>query len=118
MKKLTISTALALLTFQAVAASFDCSKASTYVERTICTDAQLERLDVALAENYKGMLASDFGGSRKLLQEEQLRWLTQRNQCKTAKCLIDAYRKRVDETCDYGVVTGVHPVCTPSEDIK
>lgn len=118
MKRWAVHTALVLLASQAIAASFDCSKASTYAEKEICADSLLQRLDVALAQNYKGMLASDFGGSKKALREEQLRWISQRNKCTSTKCLIDAYRKRLDETCDYGVVTGVHPECTLSEDIK
>jgi uncharacterized protein len=118
MKTLTVPLVLALLASQAVAASFDCSKVSTYVERVICADSLLGRLDVALAENYKGKLASDFGGSKKALREEQLRWLSERNKCTNVRCLIDFYRKRIDETCEYGVITGVHPICTLSEDIK
>jgi uncharacterized protein YecT (DUF1311 family) len=118
MKKLTVPVALALLTLQAFAASFACSKAETYVERTICTDSLLGSLDVALTENYRGMLASNFGGSKKALREKQRRWLIQRNKCTNTKCLTDAYRKRLDETCEYGVVTGVHPLCTLSEEIK
>lgn len=78
----------------------------------------LKRLDVALAQNYRGMLASDFGGSKKALRDEQLKWLSQRNKCTNTKCLIDAYRARLDETCEYGVVSGVHPDCTLSKDIK
>lgn len=119
MKMLPIAAALALalLATQGLAASFDCRKASTYAEKAICADPRLSRMDVALAENYRGMLASDFGGSPKTLREDQRRWLFQRNQCTTAQCLIDSYRKRLDETCDYGVVSGIHPICTMSEEI-
>jgi hypothetical protein len=31
---------------------------------------------------------------------------------------VAAYRERVDETCDYGVVSGVHPDCVDADDIK
>ena len=110
--------ALALFTSQTIAASFDCSKASTYVEREVCANSLLEKLDIALAQNYRGMLASDLGGSKKALREEQLKWIAKRNKCTNTKCLIDTYRKRLDETCDYRVVAGVHPECTLSEDIK
>jgi hypothetical protein len=43
---------------------------------------------------------------------------SERNRCRDNACLVDLYRERVDELCDYGVASGVHPGCTPSEDIK
>jgi uncharacterized protein len=100
------------------AASFDCQKASTFVEKEICSNALLGKLDEALDENYKSMQAADFGASRKTLKAEQLKWLSTRNKCATTKCIIDTYRKRVDETCDYGVVSGVHPPCTLADDVN
>lgn len=118
MKHAALLLVFVLFSLPTFAVSFDCSKASTFVEKQICTDPLLGKLDDALSKNYKGMLASNFGGSKKSLKEEQLKWLSSRNKCTNVKCLIDAYRKRVDETCEYGVVSGVHPECTPSEDIK
>jgi uncharacterized protein len=38
------------------AASFDCSRARTQVEKLICADALLGRLDDTLALNYRAML--------------------------------------------------------------
>jgi uncharacterized protein len=64
------------------------------------------------------MLNARFGGTTKELKEQQHTWIALRNQCKTSQCLVEAYRKRVDETCDYAVVSGVHPVCTMSEEIE
>jgi uncharacterized protein len=118
MKQAALLLAFVLFSSQTYAVSFDCSRASTFVEKQICTDSLLGNLDDALSQNYRGMLSSNFGGSKKSLKEEQLMWLSNRNKCTNAKCLIDAYRKRVDETCDYGVVSGVHPECLFSEDIK
>lgn len=102
----------------AQAVSFDCSKAKTYVEKTICGDPLLGKLDDALSKNYKGMLAADFGGSKESLKKDQLEWIGNRNKCTTVACLVEAYRERVDETCDYGVVSGVHPECTMSSEIE
>jgi len=116
MKKLVL--VLALFTPPVFATSFDCNKATTFVEKEICSDSLLGKLDDALSENYKSMLSSNFGGSIKSLKAEQLKWLSIRNQCKNNKCLIDMYRKRVDETCDYGVISGVHPACTFSADVE
>jgi uncharacterized protein len=112
---------IAMLIFSSpivLAASFDCKKASTFVEKAICSDPLLGKFDDALSVNYKGMLASDFGGSKKSLKDEQLKWLANRNKCTDNKCLDTEYRKRIDETCDYGVVSGAHPECTMSSDIQ
>ena len=120
MKTLTIFTALSLfaLSTSAISASFPCAKATTDVEKQICADPLLNKLDEALAVNYKGMLSADFGGSPKALKAEQRKWVASRNQCKTNQCLVSLYRKRLDETCGYGVVSGMHPECTLSSDVK
>lgn len=99
--------------------SFDCGKASTFSEKAICTDTLLGKLDGALAENYKYMLASDIGdGARNDLKATQKKWLSERNKCADNQCLASAYRKRIDEVCEYPVISGVHPVCTSSDEIK
>ena len=99
--------------------SFDCAKASTFSEKAICSDPLLGKLDGALSENYKYMLASDIGdGARADLKESQKKWLIERNRCANNQCLSDAYRKRIDEVCEYPVISGVHPICTSSDEIK
>ncbi|MFJ2456548.1 lysozyme inhibitor LprI family protein [Pseudomonas protegens] len=47
---------LALLAGQTVAASFDCSKASSFPEKAICRDGYLSGLDDWLARSYKTAL--------------------------------------------------------------
>lgn len=99
--------------------SFDCGKASIFSEKAICTDTLLGKLDGALAENYKYMLASDIGdGVRADLKATQKKWLAERNRCVDNQCLASAYRKRIDEVCEYPVISGVHPICTSSDEIK
>lgn len=101
------------------AASFDCSKASTFVEKTICADTLLGKLDEALSDNYKMMLGSDIGkGAEQDLKATQKKWLKERNKCKDNNCLIEAYRKRVDEICEYPVISGMHPICISSDEVK
>ncbi len=100
------------------ATSFDCKKASTFVEKAICANPLLGKLDDALTDNYKGMLATDLGDGGASLKKEQRAWLAQRNKCTTEKCLIDLYRKRVDDVCDAPVVTGIHAACVQSSDIN
>lgn len=99
--------------------SFDCSKAIAYVEKEICSDSLLGRLDGVLAQNYKYMLAADIGdGAKKELKATQKNWLASRNKCTTNSCLVEAYRGRVDAICDYPVISGIHPACTYSSEIN
>lgn len=100
--------------------SFDCSKASTFSEKAICSEPLLGKLDGALSENYKSMLASNIGeGARTDLKATQRKWLSaERNKCTDNQCLVNAYRKRMDEVCDYPVISGAHPICTNSDEIK
>jgi uncharacterized protein len=105
------------VTTLANASSFDCKKAATYVEKEICSDTTLGKLDDALSENYNAMLATDLGDGGKELKKTQRAWLAVRNKCATNKCLVDTYRLRVDEVCDAPVVSGVHAMCTQSSEI-
>ena len=99
--------------------SFDCSKAANFSEKAVCSDVLLGKLDGALSQNYKYMMASDIGdGARNDLKQTQKSWLAERNKCVDIQCLTDAYHKRVDEICEYPVISGVHPICTGSDDIK
>lgn len=100
------------------AASFDCSKSSTAIEKSICNKAVLSKLDEALTSNYKNISAANIGtGARKNLQITQRKWLQQRNQCKTDRCIESKYRERLDQICEVPVISGVHPECVYSSDI-
>lgn len=109
-----------LLTIPATvhAISFDCAKATTFVEKEICGNSLLGKLDDALAENYKHMLSSNIGdGARKDLRATQKKWLSERNKCINNQCLIDMYKNRVDEVCEYPVLSGVAPACNYADDV-
>ncbi|WP_244788336.1 lysozyme inhibitor LprI family protein [Cupriavidus pauculus] len=118
--KLRLLSATALLCLSAVAhaASFDCKKAGTFVEKEICADASLSKLDDALTSNYRMMMASNLGDGGASLKKEQRAWLAKRNKCTTNKCLNDLYRERVDSVCEAPVVTGLHPICTEAGEIQ
>lgn len=79
----------------ACAASFDCAKATTSIEKMICADGPLSKLDTQLGEVYTSALgrASDPAA----LRQEQRAWLKERNRCKDTACLIDQYQRRLDE---------------------
>ena len=119
MKTFIAALGLLLLSLNANAVSFDCNKASTAVEKEICSDPLLGKLDDALAQNYKYMQAANIGdGAKKDLKATQKTWLAVRNKCTNKACLVDAYRQRVDAICEYPVISGMHPLCTGSDEIR
>lgn len=97
---------LAILTCSAAySASFDCSKASSRVEKLICEDDELSRLDKELALSYKRILESLVFASETLakdrIQTEQRQWLKkERNNCSDTACLRLAYEARIKQLED------------------
>jgi uncharacterized protein len=100
--KTLIRACLAVMTFPlfasfvalpAYAASFDCSKAATATERTICAGASLSELDDRLADLYKR--ASRNSAAPDSLRLEQREWLERRNSCKDAGCIKRSYEQRI-----------------------
>ncbi len=77
----------------AQAASFDCTKAATSVEKTICADPVLSQADDQLAETYGAALAVAFRPAT--LRIEQMNWLAARNKLSTAEALRHAYQGRL-----------------------
>jgi len=75
------------------AASFDCAKAASAVEKMICDDPVLSQADEHLAKAYLQAMAVTL--APRSLRGEQLRWLTERNAAKTIDDLRDSYRRRI-----------------------
>ena len=85
MKKLCITTigilGTCLLSTYANSASFDCNKAATWVEKTVCESSELSKLDDTMAKKYKSNLdaAPDYEDSKALKDRfiaNQRTWLT------------------------------------------
>lgn len=70
-----------------LAASFDCTKASTKVEQLICGDPQLSQQDDDMAALYEELNRQDSSE----LRNAQRNWVRQRNACRTIDCLRGAY---------------------------
>lgn len=88
----------------AAAASFDCAKAQTPIERSICSSPPLSELDSSLALAYKGAL--ERSPSPDQLRAEQRTWLRDiRNKCTSPVCLTDTYQQRI---------TALSPAAAPS----
>lgn len=83
------------LVAKAQGASFDCSKATTKIEKMICADAGLSNLDEELTKAYlKAMEKAPDPVAFKLQQQG---WLKERNVCPDAACLKDQYQLRIGE---------------------
>lgn len=94
---------LALLPWSAQAASFDCTKAASPVEKMICADAALSQLDETLNTAYKQ--AASQAEDPAELKSRQLQWMKKvRNPCTSPDCITRAYRQRID-TLQQGATT-------------
>jgi len=82
------------LAASASAATFDCNKASTFVEKAICSDSRLNSMDEELGRLYKEALAASSNSAA--LKTEQKAWLSSRDQCKDSDCVIKAYADRIN----------------------
>lgn len=75
------------------AASFDCNKATTEVERLICTNLELAQLDEKMAEGYQTARTSVT--NPQAVKAKQLKWLSERNGCNNIACLKQSYGTRI-----------------------
>ena len=87
--------------------SFDCSKASTEVEKKICTNEILSQLDGLLSDTYKSRQRPNFGLDLKKFRQDQLNWLKERNKCQDVNCIQKNYHERIIDICDIPVIKGV-----------
>ncbi len=80
--------------------SFDCSKASTGIELSICDSPELSDIDLRLGKIYKDLRNSLPDQAAEDLKTEQLRWLKNRDgSCKASdiNCIFDTYNQRLIE---------------------
>jgi uncharacterized protein YecT (DUF1311 family) len=83
-----------LLGITAQAASFDCARAATKVEKLICADAEISKLDEELNTAYKTAL-KDGKAAADSIKQEQKQWMKGRNGCADAICVKSAYEVRL-----------------------
>lgn len=92
---------MGFLSFSVSGASFDCTKASTEVEKAICGEEGLSELDSRLSFYYSSLRGALVKNASSELLSEQRVWLRERNRvCESAHnkelCLEEKYRERVD----------------------
>lgn len=94
--KLLISICVISIVTSASAASFDCAKAGTKVEKMICGSPELSHLDRDLAETYKDAVSKESS-----IRSDQMKWLKERNSCTNEPCLIEKYKDRISVLNDF-----------------
>lgn len=86
------------------AASFDCGKTQSKVEKLICDSHQLSELDGNLDTLYKVAQDKCNPDEKQKLVSEQKQWLkNSRNKCSDEPCLIQAYSSRIE------TIKSIHP---------
>jgi len=78
------------------AASFDCAKASSKIEKAICSDPEISKLDEDLAASYKEMLK--IHPVPEYIKARQRDWLTSNKFCDPKKlnaCLKKNYKEQI-----------------------
>lgn len=95
---------LSAFTNQVQAAGFNCKYAKSHVEKLICTDSHLSKLDDemnALFDKIEGETAGHDGETGQVIDpagKEQKHWReTVRDACKDVQCLKSAYTGRLAE---------------------
>ncbi len=89
-----------LLLGTAVAAAEDCNRAGSPIDKTICVDAALHRLDDDLNRLYVGLRSNLTAKARAALLAQQRAWLAKRNRdcaAGAAACLHEHYGARLDQ---------------------
>jgi uncharacterized protein YecT (DUF1311 family) len=76
------------------AASFDCKKAKTEIEKMICSDKEISKLDEEMDRAYKKALS--LVSYKQQMKRQQQEWVkTLRNACEDEPCLQREYRDRI-----------------------
>lgn len=89
--------ALLLLSCTTRAAGFDCTKASTQIEKAVCADDEVSALDERMSEAFEQRLK--VSTDTRALRRSQRKWLRSiRDSCtgiQTRECLVAAYASRI-----------------------
>lgn len=78
--------------------SFDCTKATTFAEKSVCGSPALARLDQTLHDAY---VVARQGSQGPRVQDDQKLWVQQRARCRDDACLADMYKIRIRQLASY-----------------
>jgi uncharacterized protein len=101
-------------------ASFDCGKASTPVERTICKSPELAKADRDVSAAYVALAGKLSAAAKDHLVKDQQRWVGNRNRACTgedaATCLKSRYENRLALLKEFGA--GAYPFVSEQAIVK
>jgi uncharacterized protein YecT (DUF1311 family) len=80
--------------------SFDCSRAHSRGEISVCQDNGLAALDVNMETQYRNALSNADPNQRGLLESTRSRFFAYRDRCPNRQCIADAYLGRMREIRD------------------
>lgn len=89
-----LALALSVLMTTVQAASFDCSKAASTIEKAICRNDKLSKLDEELNTFYRTAMQN--ANQKNSVRQSQKQWIKQRNSCKEVECVTNAYEVRLE----------------------
>lgn len=75
--------------------SFDCTKARTFHEQHVCANANLAKLDVELAAQYKAAMTS--AKVPHVIRLDQGKWWRELDICRDDACLAGQYEARIEQ---------------------
>lgn len=82
------------------AASFECAKATTSMEKLICSNDDVSGLDEELGQVYKEALIK-YVDKKDMMVRQQRNWIKWiRSQCANTSCLLTLYEARIGEIAD------------------
>lgn len=95
----------ALAETQTVAASFDCAKAKTAIEKAICADVRLAKLDADVANLYNENMKHLSNSGKQNLRIDEVQWvksiptlcrfaIENKDQTNLSNCIQDTYERR------------------------
>ena len=93
--------ALGAFSVSSHAASFDCQKAASFVEKAVCQDALLSALDEKLSAAFDKAISQS--SNPNALKKQEMNWLkTKRGRCQDNACLEKVYSQRIVELSQAG----------------
>lgn len=84
----------------AVQPSFDCNKASTKVEKLICSSSEVAAADVQLSQLYKQLVANS-PAAEAIIADQKVWMKSVRGACADVQCLALAYQMRIQQLSGY-----------------
>ena len=92
--RIVFTVAVACLALSANSAGFDCAKASSSMEKTICSNPNLSALDDQMAQAYKDARAKS--SNQDQLKGDQIAWIKGVRQCVSdSVCIEKSYKERL-----------------------